>query len=318
MVAMNKEWVRVSRKRPCPCCGKRDWCSVSLDGSRAVCMRVESDKPTKNRGWLHILKESDDFTRRPAPRPDLHSHPLAPTPHLDGIYSTMIRGHLVLSEPHKANLLARGLSEIDIEKNGYKSVPTSLYGGTVARLLSEYDLRGVPGFYRERGRWQMFTPGAGFFISVRDSRHRIRGFQIRLDEGSTRYLWFSSASKPEGQSSGAPIHFARPNLIAEQRRVFITEGALKADVIAAKLNAPVIGIPGVTTWPGGFGQKLRRVCPTLREVFLCFDSDFKTNEHVRRALFALIAELRYALYSPSILTWDTAKGFDDYLTRRAA
>jgi hypothetical protein len=309
---------RVGKKHPCEICGHTRWCGYSEDGTKAVCMRVESDKPTKNQGWLHILRESDDFTRKPAPRPDVHSHPLASPSHLDGIYSTMIRGHLVLSNEHKSNLLARGLSDLDIENNGYKSVPTSLYGGTVARLLSELDLRGVPGFYRERGRWQMFTPGRGFFISVRDSRHRIRGFQIRMDDGPTRYLWFSSASKPEGQSSGAPIHFARPNLIAEQRRVFITEGALKADVIAARLNAPVIGIPGVTTWPGGFGQKLRKACPQIREVFLCFDSDFRTNEHVRRALFNLIAELRASLYSPKVLTWESAKGFDDYLTRVAA
>lgn len=309
---------RVSKKHPCEICGHTSWCGYAEDGTKAVCMRVESDKSTKNRGWLHILREDDSPRPKPAPRPDVHSHPLASRPHLDAVYSAMVSGHLVLSEPHKSNLLARGLSESDIENNGYRSAPSAFSGETVAGLLSEYDLRGVPGFYRERGKWRMFTPGAGFFVTVRDSRRRVRGFQIRMDEGATRYLWFSSASKPEGQSSGAPIHFARPQLIAEQRRVFITEGALKADVIAARLNAPVVGIPGVSTWPGGFGQKLRKVCPQLKEIFLCFDSDFRANENVRRALFALIAELRASLYSPSILTWDTAKGFDDYLTRRAA
>jgi DNA primase len=310
---MNGEWVRVSKGKRCPCCDKPNWCSVSSDGTKAVCMRTESDKPTKNHGWLHILKEADELPK-PSSRPIVRSYPLASRSHLDGIYTTLIRKHLVLASEHRSNLRERGLSETDIDNNGYRSVPTPLYGETVARLLSEYDLRGVPGFYRDRNRWQMFTPGAGFLISIRDSRHRIRGFQIRADFGSTRYLWFSSASKPEGQSSGAPIHFARPNLIAEQRRVFITEGALKADVIAASLNAPVIGIPGVSTWPGGFGQKLRKVCPEIKEVFLCFDSDFRTNEHVAKALFNLIAELRLALYSPVVLSWDEAfKGLDDYL-----
>jgi hypothetical protein len=315
---MNGEWVRVTRKRPCPQCGKPTWCLLTADGNRALCMRVESDKPTRNRGWLHILSESTDFRPKPITRPIVHSHPPAEPVRLDFIYTQLIRAHLVLSEDHRAKLTARGLTDVQVDANGYCSVPTPLYGRTVARLLSPHDLRGVPGFYREQAEWRMVTPGPGFLVPVRDSQRRIRGFQVRMDEGDTRYLWFSSASKPEGQSSGAPLHFAQPELIPMQRQVFITEGALKADVISARLNAPVIGLPGVTTWPGGFGRGLRRLFPSLSKIFLCFDSDFKTNEHVRRALFSLLVELRSALYSPSVLTWDAAKGFDDYLTRKAA
>lgn len=315
---MNQEWKRVTRKHPCPCCGKPDWCSVTADGSRAVCMRKESDKPTKNHGWLHILCESSDFTPKAPTRPLVHSHPPAEPDRLDSVYTRLLRDLLVLSEDHRARLRARGLSDADVDAAGYASVPTALYARTAARLLEPLDLRGVAGFYKEQGFWQMVTPGPGFLIPVRDSGLRIRGLQVRRDEGSPRYLWFSSASKPEGQSSGAPVHFARPELIPLQRRVFVTEGALKADVISSKLQAPVIGLPGVSTWPGGFGRKLRKRFPELKTIFLCFDSDFKTNPHVRRALFALMCELRVALFTPSVLTWEGAKGFDDYLVRKAA
>ncbi len=33
-------WLRVSRQRPCPICGKPDWCSITEDGAAACCMRI--------------------------------------------------------------------------------------------------------------------------------------------------------------------------------------------------------------------------------------------------------------------------------------
>ena len=49
------KWVRVTRHRPCPICQKPDWCGVSADGEVACCMRVQSDRPVRNGGWLHRI-----------------------------------------------------------------------------------------------------------------------------------------------------------------------------------------------------------------------------------------------------------------------
>jgi len=49
-----QKFVRVSRNRRCPICGKADWCLVARDGSAAICPRVESDRPTKC-GYYHRL-----------------------------------------------------------------------------------------------------------------------------------------------------------------------------------------------------------------------------------------------------------------------
>jgi len=57
------EWVRVTRRRPCTVCGKGDWCGYSPDGTVAVCMRVKSDRPVRNGGWLHRTADA------PPPRP---------------------------------------------------------------------------------------------------------------------------------------------------------------------------------------------------------------------------------------------------------
>jgi hypothetical protein len=53
-------WVRVSKKNPCSVCQKPDWCCI---GDRYInCMRVQSDKPCVNGGWLHAI---NDETPRP-------------------------------------------------------------------------------------------------------------------------------------------------------------------------------------------------------------------------------------------------------------
>jgi hypothetical protein len=49
------KWIRVTPKFPCPVCHKPDWCGYSGDGRFAVCMRVPSEKPTQNGGYLHRI-----------------------------------------------------------------------------------------------------------------------------------------------------------------------------------------------------------------------------------------------------------------------
>ena len=44
---------RVSRKTPCPVCGKPDWCLVAEDGTAAICQRIKegSVKSCGNAGY---------------------------------------------------------------------------------------------------------------------------------------------------------------------------------------------------------------------------------------------------------------------------
>jgi len=62
------EWGRVSRKHPCCICGKTDWCGISPDGTLACCMRIKSDRPARNGGWLHRIA---DAPTHPIPRPSV-------------------------------------------------------------------------------------------------------------------------------------------------------------------------------------------------------------------------------------------------------
>jgi hypothetical protein len=55
----NERMRRVTRDKPCPICGRGDWCLIAEDGSAAICPRVEegSVKRCGDGGWLHILRD---------------------------------------------------------------------------------------------------------------------------------------------------------------------------------------------------------------------------------------------------------------------
>jgi hypothetical protein len=48
-------WQRVTKAKPCPICGKADYCGFAPDGSACICMRIDvgSVKRTRNGGFLH-------------------------------------------------------------------------------------------------------------------------------------------------------------------------------------------------------------------------------------------------------------------------
>ncbi|MDD5678414.1 MAG: hypothetical protein PHW60_10555 [Kiritimatiellae bacterium] len=66
---MNNEWLRVSRYNPCRICHKPDWCGYSE--TAACCMRVKSDSPARNGGWIHRLSDPIPDYHRPPPRDDV-------------------------------------------------------------------------------------------------------------------------------------------------------------------------------------------------------------------------------------------------------
>lgn len=62
--------LRVSRNRPCPVCGRGDWCLAAEDESACLCQRVQegSRKRVGDAGWLHILRDDEKPVTRPRRR----------------------------------------------------------------------------------------------------------------------------------------------------------------------------------------------------------------------------------------------------------
>lgn len=165
---------------------------------------------------------------------------------------------LTLSKEHRKHLqTVRGLPDEQIEMLGYKSTPPFYMCRALANRLLQNgcQLEGVPGFYQKDGQWTIAssTLTAGILIPARTREGYISGFQIRLDvslkndddppkKQGAKYIWFSSAGKPKGTSSGSPAHFVGD---PDAGVVYITEGLLKSDIAHYLMNRSFAATAGV-------------------------------------------------------------------------
>jgi hypothetical protein len=86
MRSSSSDWQRVSKRRPCPVCGKPDWCMyVGSDDSptAAICARIESPKRCGEGGWLHVLRDDGPTWAPWRRRIELSVRRIALTPCLD-------------------------------------------------------------------------------------------------------------------------------------------------------------------------------------------------------------------------------------------
>ncbi len=65
MVRHAHDWLRVTKRRPCPICSKPDWCLIAVDGAAVICPRTPEGavRQCGEAGYLHRLKPTD--SRRP-------------------------------------------------------------------------------------------------------------------------------------------------------------------------------------------------------------------------------------------------------------
>lgn len=178
--------------------------------------------------------------------------PIAPSSVLDKTYSTLLSlSWLSLTKEHRDNLVKRGLSDAEIQRNGYASFTVktseriavkaknankrfnelkgaifsysrmkqknsaSVISGMVlasALLKRGCTLQGVPGFYKVKGIWILNLP-EGMLIPTRNSGGQIVGIQVRRDGNTNpRYLTVSANRLPCGVTTGiSRAHFPLGN-----------------------------------------------------------------------------------------------------------
>jgi hypothetical protein len=314
----------------CPVCHHpHAWhCSVTEDERLALCRCVWSEKQAKDGRYIHVLKpdafreQKQSAVSAPAIREcGSAESQKADIKRCDAVYRYLLDRCLLLTPEHGDGLLEkRTLPDVVIAAKLYASTPSESQAAEVCAELSQrFDLTGVPGFYRgDDAEWHM-NVRQGLFIPVRNSQGRITACQIRCDEGEIRYLWFSSSELREGASSGAPIHFAKPDIVQRNGTAFITEGALKADIIAEYEQSAVIGLAGVSNFnPETIGDQLQEALPDLRNIIIAFDADWREKKEVKKALFRLVDALRRKALAVEVRLWDASlgKGYDDFLINR--
>lgn len=306
----------------CPVCARKHpyWCSVTLDDGLCLCRYEPSEKVATDGRFIHQLKTSSVISNQEFVKSDKGrvEKTVADIERLDAVYSAFL-GSLEFKESHRHNLInERGMLESSIVKNGYASVPESEQRFKVVQSLSEsFDLSGIPGFYQESGKWVLHLTYSGFYVPFRDERGRIAGMQIRRDEPvKNKYLWFSSDKKATGAKSTNPIHVANFEAIRKYKNVFLTEGALKADIVANFTEAGLVAIGGVSSVnPDKLIDKISNSLPEVEKIVVAFDMDWQVKDEVRGAIFRLTEKLKNSSYKTLALTWDLnlGKGLDDIL-----
>lgn len=226
-------------------------------------------------------------TNRPQP-PRVDEIYVAPDQHLNDVYTAMMQiPELQLLDKHREALRKRGLTDEQITRNGYRSVPEtwkipSVYermyrdagGNDRAKELFErfnsnqiklglmiahrliikgYPLQGVPGFYRF-GQFWCYWLVPGILIPTRNYQGQIVIWQVRREKlkgDMAKYITVSKQGLPGHVTTEVSrCHFPLSNAPLDRKApVIITEGPLKADVASALFGSPTIfaAIPGVST-----------------------------------------------------------------------
>jgi len=228
-------------------------------------------------------------------------HRSGPTPiPLNRVYHDLL-ALLPLAPRHYQNLHHRGLSDHEIRRRPYRTLPAQGRAELADRLIDAFGpevCAQVPGFHvkQAEGRgWWSLAGAAGLLIPVCDLQRRLIGLIVRNDEPETDLRYSSISSKKHGGAGpGAHIHVPLYES-ASTDSIRLTEGILKADVATALSGILTLGLPGVSAW--------RQALPLLREiqprtVVLAFDADAWRNWNVARALQRTLAPSERPGYRP--------------------
>lgn len=262
-----------------------------------------------------------------APRRDEPPAPARTVQELDLVYSALL-SVLDLAPDHLEELRRRGVSDDAIHRNVYRTLPPPTDRADVMRRLLALlripaALRHVPGFARSSSTGEFTLFGApGLLIPIRTAAGQVRALQVRPDGEHARalgkYQWLSTPDTPgrqDGASSGAPCHIAGQHCIV-QGELWITEGALKADVLSDRRQVPALAVPGAAVWRGA-PAIVRLLQP--RRVVIAFDQDRDPDTRRQVGRHALALRDALAGYNVTFATWDPdkAKGIDDALVAGA-
>lgn len=331
----------------CPFCGSRTSMYYDLRESVFHCFkcdqkggsidfyRIYMGKPDNKAAYSEIMrslfgeevpekkqKEEIEKRRKQIEKMQPKESPLRPLKERSEVYSAML-DLSALSRDHFESLLSRGLSESEIVRNGYKTLPVEKKGICQRLGAKGLTLSGVPGFYVSDGVWKLGGAKPGFLIPIRSHDYCIQGFQIRKDasameDGEGKYYWLSSKGYLNGTGVPGAVHYAcdfhdgKPAFSGSE--VFLTEGALKGDIAHFLSGKSFLCVPGVNCLNQLKPELMWLKDNGIRTVNVCFDMDYKTNPNVQKALDQTYALIYKAGLQPVSIEWDVrCKGIDDYL-----
>ncbi len=253
--------------------------------------------------------------------------PVADDNRLHTIYSAMAALPIFQLQPaHKKELMRRGLSATQVERNGYRSYPakseippyiTDIYNAVDPKLKEDHTTRkanqiklglyvaktleadghkldGIPGFYKFGPHWCL-TYCPGILIPTRNILGQIVIWQVRRNI-DPKYMTLSCGSLPGAvTASVSRCHFPLGNHpLSDVVKTVFTEGPLKADVACALHHDPAtfVAIPGINTTKDLLAHSEMFRKAGITQLHNALDMDKLTNPNVRKGSNALCDALR--------------------------
>ena len=345
----------------CPFCGARKKFEANEEKNCYHCWVCDSHGGVKNlveelgTNWKDYIR---NLPNAPIAFTEIKHRKKKRTPHssyeaLNNAYRFLFE-NCELSESHKQLLLERGLTETEIKQLGYKTYPDEEQISKICKKIEDenrtFDL--IPGFYKNsHNKWTLPQLRSGFMIPIRTAGGKIVGVQIRHDDNQTpKYSWLSTNPEktdkngkqlyPKGTKAYPYVHWN----IRNKRKLgdnntfvlYLTEGPLKADILAVKRTRNVIAIPGTSS--------TKDLCSSIKfaykyigslygketklRIVEAFDMDKTTNDNVARNVKKILKTLRDSFdCEVEEFYWDTAmvqdkvlwlgnyKGIDDFIMR---
>ncbi len=223
---------------------------------------------------------------------------------------------LTLSPEDKTRLLHRGLSEAQIEKNGYRTLPQQWQP-----LTKKISTR-LPGVARNGKK--LSNPSPGILCPVIDERGKFVALRLNNWAGHTddkgeeiaKYLWLSSSKRGFGiqlpiteEIAEEPLAIHFPEQYQHYDRIGICEGLeYKSAIAANRLGYPVIGFSG-NAWyrsPLLFKQAIEAIKSALGIELpkITFLPDAAPNTWVSRSYQRNLSWLKDAGYLCEVAWWE--------------
>lgn len=180
----------------------------------------------------------------------------------------------------------------------------------------------TPGFYYNnfRDEWCFSKRNAGALgIIAHDECGRVNGIQLRrdTDDHKKRYIWFSTgfADEADGFSDGTSLGTIVDVVQGRKKKaLFCTEGKFKALKLVEHFGYTALNMHGVSSWPANYVIRYAQT-HGVKKIYLCYDSDFLSNEAVAKAAGKFVEALLKFDMTVEFIVWDSiyGKGIDDML-----
>ena len=312
----------------------RQWGITTSDAYREICDALMIDNQTweraersKGKGELVTGPQTSrgGYVRKELP--EIPQSAQASPQQIHQTYSVLLDS-LSLRESHRAHLKSekRGLTDEQIQRFRFKSTPPPY----ICRSLTDRLIRlgctvqGVPGFYQDKqGNWTVRFSSflSGILLPVVGFDGMIKGMQILLDKPlkdkddppekkGAKYIWFSSAGKPMGVTSGSPVLLVGN---PASRTVYVTEGILKAYIAHSVMKRTFLATAGSNSV-----EQLRPSFQFLAQngtelIVEAEDMDKYSNDAVAKCASNVYLLARYYGMEYRRLTWNpNYKGIDDW------